>query len=92
MVRERPLSWVDDTFEVAAFKGKKRRGKIRFGDVFFSSRDNPVSVPQLQLPAKATRFMRLKGFNDLQKGSDDQLRALANSYNIPFDQLKLAFF
>ena len=88
VVRERPFSWVDETFEVAAFKGKKRRSKIRFGDVFFSSVDEPVVVPQLQLPDKATSYLRLKGYDDLKKGSDQQLQALSKTLNIPVDQLK----
>ena len=47
-IREKPFSWIDDTFEVPAKKiGAKRR--IRFGDVFFSSRVNPVNAPKLQM-------------------------------------------
>ena len=91
VVRERPFSWVDETFDIPSFKSHKRRRKVRFGNVFFSSRENPVSVPQLQLPEKATNYMRLKGFAGLgAEWTNDQYRAFSNTLNIPLDQLKLA--
>lgn len=49
VIRERPFSWVPWQFEVpTAFFGRTKARIAHFGDVFFSSRQKPANVKQLQ--------------------------------------------
>lgn len=61
VLRERPFSWLDYTFEVPTKQSGQKR-KLRFGNVAFSSRDLPESVPHLQATAEQLGGFQATGF------------------------------
>ena len=49
VIREKPFSWVDETFELPSVsRGVLGSRKVHFGNVFFSSILNPMRVAKLQ--------------------------------------------
>jgi hypothetical protein len=49
VIREKPFSYTDDIFEVPSLaRGTYSSRKVHFGDVFFSSVDDPVKTQKLQ--------------------------------------------
>jgi len=77
-IREKPFSWVDNVFQLPS-KKKGASRNIRYGNIFFSSPEQPASVPRLQIHGLGDEIFRdVSSFLKQEQGNDFSAEGLSN--------------